>query len=51
MEITKKIFLASLIVATVLPLIIFYKPKIIYEKIDGGYAVRYYIFGIYFGEL
>lgn len=43
---TKKIFIPSLLVAIVLPLIIFAKPKILYEKVDDGYAVRYYIFGL-----
>lgn len=41
-----KIFVFSLIVATICPLIIFSSPRIIYEKVDGGYAVRYYAFGI-----
>ena len=34
------------LVALVLPLIIFMNPHIMYEKIDGGYAVRYYTFGL-----
>ena len=43
---TKKMFIASLLIAIFMPLVIFSKPKIIYEKVDGGYAVRYYIFGL-----
>lgn len=43
---TKKIFLNSLLIAIILPLFIFLNPRIIYEKVDGGYAVRYYIFGL-----
>ena len=43
---SKKVFLVSILVALVLPLIIFYKPRILYEKVDGGYAVRYYIYGV-----
>ena len=44
---TSKLTLAiSLIIAIVLPLIIFSTPKIIYEKFDGGYAVRYYLYGL-----
>ncbi len=38
--------LVTLIIAIILPLIIFMTPKIIYEKIEGGYAVRYYIYGL-----
>lgn len=43
---TKAKFVGSLLVGTVLPLIIFSTPKILYEKTDDGYAVRYYIFGL-----
>ena len=43
---TKKSFLAYLAVAVVLPLVVFATPKIIYEKVDGGYGVRYYIYGV-----
>lgn len=43
---SKGTFIIGLLVAIVLPLIIFSTPKIIYEKVDGGYAVRYYIFGL-----
>lgn len=34
------------LVAIVLPLIIFIKPRIMYEKMDNGYGVRFYAFGI-----
>ncbi len=43
---SKNIFIISLVVAVILPLIIFSSPRILYEKVDGGYAVRYYIFGL-----
>ena len=36
----------SSLIAVILPLIIFATPKIIYEKVEGGYAVRYYIYGL-----
>ena len=40
------VFAVSLLAAIILPLIIFSSPRIIYERTDGGYAVRYYIFGL-----
>lgn len=40
------IFAITLLVAIIVPLVIFSTPKIIYEKVDGGYAVRYYIYGL-----
>lgn len=43
---SKNIFIISLVVAVILPLIIFSSPRILYERVDGGYAVRYYIFGL-----
>ena len=43
---SKGAFVISMVVAIVLPLIIFSSPRILYEKVDGGYAVRYYIFGL-----
>ena len=43
---TKPVFIIGLIAAIVSPLIIFSSPRIIYEKVDGGYAVRYYAFGL-----
>ncbi len=39
-------FIISLLVAIILPLIIFSSPRILYEKYGNGYAVRYYIFGL-----
>lgn len=43
---SRKALLVSIFVAVTLPLIIFINPRILYEKTDGGYAVRYYAFGI-----
>ncbi len=43
---SKKLFILTLLVALILPLIIFRNPVIIYEKTYGGYAVRYYAYGI-----
>lgn len=43
---SNRLLLVGSIVAIILPLIIFMNPRIIYEKTDGGYAVRYYIFGL-----
>lgn len=43
---TRRHFAVCLLIAVILPIIIFYNPKIIYEKVDGGYAVRYYIWGV-----
>ena len=43
---SRKIFPIYLLIAIVLPLFIFSSPRIIYEKVDGGYAVRYYTFGL-----
>lgn len=42
----RKVNIVSTLIAIVLPLVIFSSPRIIYEKADGGYAVRYYIFGL-----
>lgn len=43
---TKKTFILTTVVAIILPLVIFVNPRIMYEKVDGGYAVRYYTFGL-----
>lgn len=43
---SKIIFTCCLLLALLSPLLIFSKPRIIYEKVDNGYAVRYYTFGI-----
>lgn len=37
--------LSCFICGLFLPIIIFDKPTIFYEKVDGGYAVRYYLYG------
>ena len=42
----RKVNIVSTLIAIVLPLVIFSSPRIIYEKADGGYAVRYYTFGL-----
>lgn len=42
----KPIRISGVVVAAIIPLFIFLNPRIIYEKVDGGYAVRYYIFGL-----
>lgn len=34
------------VIAVVLPLIIFSNPRIMYEKVNDGYAVRFYTFGL-----
>lgn len=43
---TSIMFFVSLVVAIVIPLVIFAKPKIFYEKTDEGYGVRFYAFGL-----
>lgn len=43
---SKNILLPGMIVVIALSLLIFIKPIILYEKTDGGYAVRYYTFGL-----
>ena len=45
-DISKKIFIIGLIFSFILPCIIFIKPRIMYEKQNDGYAVRFYTFGI-----
>ncbi len=42
---SKGLLIKGVLVAAILPLIIFNSPIIIYEKVPRGYAVRYYIFG------
>ena len=42
----KKTIIAGVLAATILPLIIFSKPRILYEKMDNGYGVRFYAFGL-----
>ncbi len=43
---SKTAFIISTCVAIILPLIIFMNPRILYEKTDNGYGVRFYTFGI-----
>lgn len=42
----KGTFTIYLLVAVILPLIIFSSPRTIYERVEGGYALRYYTFGL-----
>lgn len=42
----KKIVIAGVLAAIILPLIIFSEPRILYEKMDNGYGVRFYAFGL-----
>lgn len=43
---SKLLRLGSIVVAIVIPLFIFMNPRIMYEKADDGYAVRFYTFGL-----
>lgn len=43
---SRKIFITSICLAVVLPMIIFFEPKILYEKMENGYGVRFYAFGL-----
>lgn len=43
---TRLIFFIEFVVSIVLALTLFIKPRIFYEKVDGGYAVRFYAFGV-----
>lgn len=45
-EENKKIYALLYLVALILPLLIFYKPRIFYEKMDNGYGVRFYVYGV-----
>lgn len=38
--------IVCIIIAAILPLFIFFNPRIMYETIEGGYAVRFYTFGL-----
>lgn len=40
------LLIGGLIISIILPLLIFSESRIIYEKVDNGYAVRYYTFGL-----
>ena len=37
---TNTLFIGCLVISIILPLIIFFSPRILYEDIDGGYSVR-----------
>ena len=43
---SKRVFIIGGVIAIILPMIIFFKPVIMYEKTDNGYGVRYYIYGL-----
>lgn len=43
---TKPIFIVGIVAAIILPLIIFARPITFYEKMDNGYGVRFYTFGL-----
>lgn len=43
---SKKVFIVTLLIAIALPLAIFSKPRILYERTIGGYNVRFYTFGL-----
>lgn len=43
---SRTIILIGIIFAVLLPLIIFWNPRIMYEKVEDGYAVRFYTFGV-----
>lgn len=43
---SKPLFLACVIAAVILPMIIFMNPRILYEKAETGYSVRFYTFGL-----
>lgn len=43
---TKLLRLGIVFIAIITPLLIFMKPRIMYEKVEDGYAVRFYTFGL-----
>jgi len=43
---SNKMLIFGIPLSIILSLIIFIKPMIWYEKVEGGYGVRYYIFGV-----
>lgn len=43
---TRVMFIASICGAVILPLVIFINPRIMYERMDNGYGVRFYTFGV-----
>lgn len=42
----KPIFIVGIVAAIILPLIIFARPITFYERMDNGYGVRFYTFGL-----
>ena len=42
----KLLRISCLVLAAGIPLVLFKEPRIMYEKTDGGYGVRYYIYGV-----
>ena len=42
----KPLRIVSILIALILPMFIFLNPRIMYEKVDNGYAVRFYTFGL-----
>lgn len=38
--------IVCIIIAAILPLFIFFNPRIMHETVDCGYAVRFYTFGL-----
>ena len=42
----KLLRIISVVIAFILPMIIFINPNIMYEKVENGYAVRFYTFGL-----
>jgi len=43
---SKNLFIIGMCLAILLPLIIFFEPRIFYEKMENGYGVRFYVFGL-----
>lgn len=43
---SKSFFLCSVLGSVLLSLILFINPRIMYEKVENGYAVRFYTFGL-----
>ena len=43
---SKKKNIVFILIAVIIPLVIFYEPRILYEETTGGYAVRFYTFGL-----
>ena len=45
-KVEKKNYMIFIFIAILLPMAIFFKPHIFYEKADGGYYVRFYTMGL-----